>query len=269
MSVQETKEYELRTYRKGEENELILLFNKVFEHFAGFVPRTLEYWRWCILSRPGLSEEGIVVAIDAGRVIGYAAVERSGNILEFCYDPNYDGTTIVSKLLGWCIDYAEDHGANSVSLNAPVQDNLIRQVCKELGFTEEPPPSLFLRVLDVPYIFRKIVDQKKKVEKGLDETVLINLTKFPPWCPQYVAILVQDGEITVSTEKLEHSTVKIEADMSTISKCIFGSRRTLYKAILEGQLKVRPSRKILRALKILSLFQLKNPPWYIPMADYG
>lgn len=268
MNVKESKEYNLRTYRKEDEKDIISLFNKAYGHLAGFVPRTLEYWRWCILSRPDLSEEGIVLAVDTSRVVGYAAVERSGKILEFCCDPNCEGKTVVSELLHWCIDYAEDQGAGSASLNAPVQDEIVRQVCEELGFTEEPSPSLFLRVLDIAYVFDKILDQKK-VKKGLDEAILINLRKFPSWCLQHVTILVQDGNMTISTEKLGHPTIEIEADISTISKCIFGSRRTLYRAILKRRLKIRPLRKILRAVKILSLFQLKNPPLYIPIADYG
>lgn len=269
MSLQETKEYRLRTYQHGDEGELIPLFNNVYKHFAGFVPRTPEYWKWCILSRPGLSEEGVVVALYGDRIVGYAAVENSGSILEFCYDPNYEGKTIVTKLLGWCLNYAEDQGANSATLNAPVQDNLIRQVCREKDFTETPFDPVFLRVLDLPYILRKIVDQKRKVEKDLSETILINLRKFPSWCAGHVSILVQDGEITVSSTRLQQPTIKIDVDISTISSCIFGSRRTLYKEILKRRLKIRPLRKILRAVKILSMCQLKNPSWYVPRADYG
>jgi hypothetical protein len=264
----ETEEYHLRTYQQGDEKDLILLFNRFYEPFAGFVPRTLKYWTWCILSRPGLSEEGIVVALEAERVVGYAAVENSGNVLEFCYDPSCSGKTIVLKLLAWCLHYTQDQGASAMTFNAPVQDKLIRQVCKELGFTEEPFPSLFLRVIDLPHILSAISKQKN-VEKGLKEAILINLRKFPPWCVKQVAILVQDGEVIVSTEKLEHPTIEIEADISTISSCVFGSKRTLYKTALEGRLRIRPLRKILRALKILSVFQLKNPPWFVPGADYG
>ena len=268
MRVQDTKECSLRTYRQGDEKDLILLFNKAYEHFAGFVPRTLKYWRWCILSHPGISEEGILVAHDSNRVVGYAAVERSGNILEFCYDPNYERKTIVSKLLCWCVDYAKSQGANSVSLNAPVQDDIVRQVCEESEFTEKPFPSLFLRVLDIPYVFRRIVNQKT-VEKGFNEAILINLRRFPSWCAQHVAILVQDGDVTVSSDKLKYPTIKIDADISIVSLCIFGSTRTLYKAILRRRLRIRPLRKILRAVKILSLFQLNNPSWFVPGADYG
>jgi len=81
VNRQKPTEHRLRTYRRGDGEALISLFNRVYENFAGFVPRTLEYWSWCVLSHPDLSEEGIVVAINAGRVVGYAAIERSGNVV--------------------------------------------------------------------------------------------------------------------------------------------------------------------------------------------
>lgn len=269
MNRQKPTEHRLRTYRRGDGEALISLFNRVYENFAGFVPRTLEYWSWCVLSHPDLSEEGIVVAINAGRVVGYAAIERSGNILEFCHDPDYDGKTLVLNLLNWCVNYAEYQGANSVGLNAPVQDNIIHQVCRESGFTEESFPSLFLRVLDLEVIFRKIEDQRTNVDKSLNEAILMNLKNFPSSCPQHLAILIRGGEITFSTEKLKQPTIKIDVDISTISSCIFGSKKTLYGALLKRRLKIRPLRKVLKAVKVLSWFQLENPPWYVPKADYG
>jgi len=272
LSIPETNQYYLRTYRQGDEIDLIFLFNKVYERFAGFVPRTLDYWRWCIQSRPNLGEEGIAVVTNANKIVGYAAVEKAGNILEFCYDPNYEGKTIVSMLLRWCIDYVRSQGGNSISLNAPTQDELVRQVCQELEFTEDSferaVGTLFLRVLDLPKLLRKVVVEKKKVKEGFDETILINLRKVPPWYNDYVAIRIQDGKMAVLTEKIRTPTIKIDADISTISLCIFGSTQRLYGAIMKRRLKVRPFWKIPRAVKIFSLLQLKNP-LYIPRADYG
>jgi len=269
MSLQETEKYAFRPYRKGDAKDLIDFFNKTHEPLAGFVPRTLKYWRWCILSRPNMDEEGIVVAFYEDQIVGYAAVERSGKILEFCYNRNCGGELIVSGLLSWCTEYASHHGASSVKLNAPVQDAVVRQICEDEGFTEEPFPSLFLRILDVPDLFRKLLDLKKPIVEGSDETILVDLAKFPSWCPQHVAILVHDGQVAVSTEKQAKPTVRIEADISTIASCIFGSKCTLYRAILERRLRIRPLRKIPRALKLLSFFQLKKPPWFVPAADYG
>jgi len=266
--VPQNNEYCIRTYIQGDENDLILLFNKAYDHFAGLVPRTLEYWKWCILSRPNLSEEGIAVVVNADKIVGYAAVDKSGNILELCYDPDHGRKKIVSMLLTWCIDYVRFQGGNSVSLNAPVQDGIIRQACKESEFTEEPFPTLFLKVQDLPQLLKKIVGQENRLKRDFQETVVFSLRKVPSSCPNHVVLQIQNGTAIVLMDDEAKPTIKIEVDLSTISECVFGSRRRLYKAILDGRLKVRPLRKVIKAMKILSLLQLRNP-WYIPGADFG
>lgn len=266
-AMPETDGFHIRTYREGDEKELSVLFNDAYQHYAGFAPRTVEYWKWSILSRPNLSREGIAVVVNVDQVVGYAAVDKLGNILEFCYDLNYDSKTIVSMLLDWCIDYVKSEGGSSISLNVPAEDDLLRQVCRELGLTEDPFHSLFLRVFDFPQLFGKIVDQRGKLEEHFDETVLINLRKVPFWCDNYVVIRVQTGKTILSTEKVETPTIRIDADISTLSSCIFGSTG-ICRAIVKGQLKVRPFWKIPRAVKLFSMFQLKDP-WYVPRADYG
>lgn len=263
----ETDGYYIRTYRQGDEKELTALFNDVYQDYAGFVPRTIEYWMWSILLRPDLSREGIAIVVNEGQVVGYAAVEKSGNILEFCYDPNHDSKTIVSMLLDWCIDYVKTQGGSSVSFNVPAQDNLLRQVCRELGFTEEPFHSLFLRVFDFHQLLRRIVDQRGELEEHFDETILINLRKVPSWCDDHVVIRVQAGKMAVLTEKIGKPTIRIDSDISTFSSFIFGSTG-IYRAIVKGQLKVRPFWKIPRSVKLFSLLQLEDP-WYVPGADYG
>ncbi len=269
MSRKDAKGHTLHAYRARDEEDLISLFNRVHEGLIGFVPRTLEYWRWCVLSRPDMSEEGVVVATHSGQIVGYAAVEKSGDILEFCHDSSYGTRTLVSDLLDWCVNYAQEQGANSVSLNAPVQDSVIRQACNEAGFTEEPFPSLFLRVLDLKAILSHNVGQLTDEKKSLDEAILINLRNFPLWCAQHLAILARCGEIVVSTEKLTQPTIEIDVDISTISSCIFGSKKTLYRAVLDRRLTVRPLRKLFKALKVLSWLQLQKGAWYVPKADFG
>lgn len=264
----EIAEYSLRTYREEDEKDIILLLNKAYEHFAGFVHRTREYWRWCILSRPNLSTEGLAIVTQLDEIVGYAAVEKSGNILEFCYDPDCNGKKIVSILLSWCLDYASRQGSSSVSLNAPVQDSIVRQVCEELEFTEEPFPALFLKVLDLSQLLERIFSQEKESRNDFEETVLFNLRNAPSWCPSQVSLRIQKGTATILTERTANPTITIETDLSTISACIFGSTQRLYKAIVERQLKISPFSKIVKAANLFSMLRLRNP-WFIPGADYG
>lgn len=264
----QTHRYLIRTYVDGDEDNIVSLFNESYQDYAGFVPRTPEYWKWCILSRPNLSTDGIVIVSNTDRIVGYAAVDKLGNILEFCYDPHNNGKKIVSILVSWCIDYVKHQGGNSVSLNAPVQDSIIRQVCKEMQFTQEPFPSLYLKVHDLAKLLEKVTDQKKKLEGNFEETVLFNLRKNPSWSPDHVILRIQKDAMIVQMDESAKPTITLESDLSTISRCLFGSTRMLWRAVLNGQLRIRPRRKILRAARILSQLKLNNP-WYIPGADFG
>jgi hypothetical protein len=265
MSSQETKEYSLRTYRQGDEMDLVLLFNKVYENFAGFVPRTIDYWKWCIRSRPGVTDESIVVVSSSDKIIGYAAVAIPGGILEFCYDSTYDGRKIVLMLLNWCIDFVTRQGGSLLGLNVPAQDRLVRQVSRELGFTEELFYPLFLRVFDFPRLFKGIVAQISELKEDFDETVLINIARVPSWCDNHVVIRVKEGKMSVMTAEIKTPTITIDSDMSALSSCIFGSTG-IFKEVLKGRLKIRPFWKIPMAIKLFSLLQLKAP-WYVPKAD--
>jgi hypothetical protein len=262
----DNSEYSLRSYSEGDENEIVPLFNKAYQHFAGFTPRTIDYWKWCIPSRPNVENEGIVVVTRSKKIVGYAAMETTGSILEFCYNPNRDRKEIVSMLLTWCIDYARHRGAASISLAAPVQDDIIGQMCKELDFTVEPFPALFLKVQDLHQILEKICNQKVKFERRLRETILFDLKETPSSRASNVTLRIEKGMTTVGTEDLK-PTIVLESDLSTISACIFGSRR-LYSAILKRHLRVQPWFKIPKAVKILSQLCLTDP-WYVPGADFG
>lgn len=270
MGISETSQYYLRTYRYGDEESLISLFNRIYRNFIGFVPRTIEYWKWCVLSRPNLEEKGIVIVTNGDKIVGYAAVDKLGNILEFCCDLVPKRRKVVEMLLGWCVEYTQRHGGNAISLNAPAQDDVVRQVCQELGFGELPfefsVGALFLRTTNFPQLLREIVNQKRKIIEGVNETILINLRKVPQWCDDHVKMQIREGRITFLKEIAERPSITIDADVSTISSTIFGSNGKLLGMILKGRLKIRPFWKIPRAVKIFSWLQIRRP-WYLPIAD--
>lgn len=65
MEVLAAINYLLRTYHQGDEENLTLLFNKIYKDYVGFALRTLEYWKWCIRSRPSLNKNGTVTALSS------------------------------------------------------------------------------------------------------------------------------------------------------------------------------------------------------------
>ena len=51
----------LRSYRPGDEPQIVKLWNDHYAGYAGLSTRTVEYWRWSILERPGLSPQDVLL----------------------------------------------------------------------------------------------------------------------------------------------------------------------------------------------------------------
>ncbi len=259
--------YHTRTYKEGDETELAKLFNRVYQQYAGFVPRTAEYWRWSCINRPDVEAEGILIVNDGEKIVGYAVVAKTGNIWEFCYDPAYDGKAIISTVLEWSTEYVKDAGGDSIVFNAPTDDQLLREVCSQFGFAEKPPPCLFLNVLDFPQFINELLSLKQDKLREYNKKLLIKVKNSHGFYDKEISIRIENGTITVNKKTDEKSYVIIESDVSTIVSCILGTQGLL-RAFLGSKIKVKPFWKTLKILKLFSLLKMKDP-WFSPGTDYG
>jgi len=261
-----TSEYTTRTYIPGDETALVLLFNTEHANLAGFVPRTIEYWRWCCLKRSDVDEKGILVMEKGDRTVGYAVVGKSGNVWELCYDSHYDAKTIVSTLLAWTLRYARSVGSDSVVLNAYTNDSLVREVCQDMDFAESPPEPMFLSVLDLPQLMCEIL-QAKEPSLDTDEVFWFNLKNCPPWCTKSFGVRLGKNGVSILEEPVSISRTTIETEMPTLVALMFGTESVL-KAIIYSKVHFHPFWKISKVRKLLSILQTKTP-WFIPRADIG
>lgn len=264
--AENSNEYRVRTFRQGDEIVLVHLFNRVYEDFAGFVPRTPEYWVWCCLSRPDVNEESIVIVNKEEKIVGYAVVGKSGNIWELCYDPMYDGEVVVSKLLNWALDYLRNVGSDFVMLNAPVKDEVVRKVCQELDFAETPPSFMFVSVLDFSRLICEILRSRKEM-LDICGVFWFRLKNCPSWGNDSFCIQVRKDDVSVMEEVVNNPEMVIDADMSTLISCIFGTEN-IWNALVTSKVRFRPFWKIRKFLKLFSLLQVKSP-WFMPRADGG
>ena len=258
------KEYRIRTFMQGDEIELVHLFNRIYEDFAGFVPRTPEYWVWCCLSRPDVNEESVVIVNKEEEIVGYAVVGKSGNVWELCYDPMYNGKIIVSNLLNWALNYLEKVGSDSVILDAPVKDDVVREVCQELDFAETMPFPMFMSVLDFPKFICEILRSRKEM-LDIDGVFWFRLNGCPRWSNDNFRIQIRENEVSVVEGMVESPEIVIDADMSLLISCILGIENIL-KAVITSKVHFRPFRKVRKFLKLFSLLQIKYP-WCRPRAD--
>jgi hypothetical protein len=254
-----------RAFLPGDETSIVSLFNSQNENLAGFVPRTVDYWRWSCLNRPDVDEKGISVAVNGKDTVGYIVVGKSGNVWELCYDSRYDGKAIVTRLINWALDYVKGLGTDSIVLSAFVGDQVVRDVCQELDFAEAPPEPMFLSVLDLPELICKIL-KVKQPRLGLKGSFWFDLKDCPPWCIGSFGLKLEENDVTILNEP-PVSKITIDTEMTTIVAIIFGIE-DVKKAILTSRVRFHPLLKINSVNKFLKSLQTNNP-WFIPRADIG
>lgn len=263
----------LRTYKEGDEIELVRLFNEVYSRYAGFVPRTTEYWRWCCLLRPSVEKKGICVVEEAGKIVGYAVVSIRpggpnllGEVLEFCYHRN-GGKTVVRELVKWILEYAISKNADSISLDAPIDDSLLRNTVEEFGFAEFSHVQPIMRIVDFPQLINEIATRRRSFLKDQNEVFLVNLPDSSSICTSSFTIQIGKNGINVQPGKIGVPSVRVDTDVATFTSCIFGVT-SVFKEIFTLRLRVHPFWKLFKVAKLFSTLRLSDP-WFIPLGDFG
>jgi len=265
--LQKNRIYKVRSFRKGDEHFIIELFNEQYEKYGGFVKRTLDYWFWCCMQRPDVDEDGILVVVDESeKVAGYAVVGKSGKIWEYSYDPEMDGKKILSLLFERAVKYLEENGASSVMFNAPSDDNIVKEVCKKVGFSEVLPEKMFLSVLSFSKLVASLIEKEASLGSKFNETVLVRLRDAPSWISDRFFIKIGKGKVEVF-EDISDYTIILETDPYTFSSLLFGNMSPL-RALISLKLKIKPLRKVSTLLKILSNLRV-DTPWFFPLSDFG
>jgi ribosomal protein S18 acetylase RimI-like enzyme len=261
-------EYAVRTYQEADEVQLTSLFNECYQAYAGFVPRTLEYWRWCCLNRPDVENEGIIIVLHGGKIAGYAVVGKSGNIWELCFDRAHNGEPIVSLILEKAIEYLARVGSDAATLNLPRDDSITRKACEKLGFSmlAPDPKRVFLSVLEYEQFVRFLASANKKKLTGLQGDFVIRLKDARSWMSPFISIGLGNGRIETGREN-RRCDVLIETDTSTLASMLLGTYNPSW-ALLRFRLKIHPLRKLRRALRLFSLLRLDDS-WFFPRADLG
>jgi hypothetical protein len=261
-----TSEYSFRTYAPGCEASLVLLFNSEYANLAGFVPRTVEYWRWCCLKRPDVEEKGILIAEKGNKTIGYIVVGKSGNVWELCYDSSQNAKKIISRLLTWAVDYSRKIGSDSIVLSAYVKDKLVREVCSDMDFAESPSEPMFLSALDLPQLMCELL-RSRDLPSDINGVFWFCLKNCPTWSVSSFGVRIEKKQVAVLSELPYNHRITIEADMSTLVALIFGTE-SVFKEIIFLKLRFSPFWKILKIHKLMGFLQIKTP-WFVPRADMG
>ena len=75
-----------------DETALVELWTRAHTAYGGHVRRSVDYWRWCVLARPGVEPADILMATrDDGVPVGYGVLAGGGVVIEFAIDPSLIG----------------------------------------------------------------------------------------------------------------------------------------------------------------------------------
>jgi ribosomal protein S18 acetylase RimI-like enzyme len=254
-----------RPYRPKDDIEITSLFNKTFGNYAGFVPRTPQYWSWYYKSRYDVKEDGIIVLEQNGRIVAYAIVGQTGNIWEFSYDrENGRKEEIASLLIDKAVAYAANSGANEIRLHAPQSDKLIAQICYRMGFTSGHFKYLFLSVSDFTKLIQKILNRRQIISLS-PKTFQITVIDAPTWMNKDTFIEFNTPSVTVSVQSTKKPDVIIEATVSALTEVIFRKKNVLW-SFLKREIRIMPIKNLPSAVKLLALLS-QNSVWFTPQGD--
>jgi GNAT superfamily N-acetyltransferase len=149
--------FELRNYQPGDENQIIDLFNAAFGQNNFFTPRTVEFWIWRYLKKPGFDPKGIFLAEKEDRIIS-SVVETMrkakfgektlhlGVIDDVSTQPELWGKGLASKLLEEAIKYAEQKKLDGLALFADPEGNA-RKIYLSHGFVDTKRFHFYTKIL--------------------------------------------------------------------------------------------------------------------------
>jgi hypothetical protein len=260
--------YFVRTFRDGDEEAVVRLFNEVYSGHGGFVPRTVEYWRWCCLKRPDVDLRGVFVVSDgqSGAPVGYAVVGTSGNIWELCAAGD-DTRQVASLLLDQCVKYLGDLGVSSVNVNVP-SDAYLDAAFVKSGFARVPAERMFLSTLNPSELFSALVaDRKEQLVGRLNEDIAFRLKEVPFGVEDDFSVSLHGDKLAVTRGSQGSPEVVVTVDFRGLLSVLFSGVNP-YRLLLAGRLRVKPFWKARAVLRFLSLVRVGGS-WFFPMSDFG
>ncbi len=260
--------YEVRNFVEGDEERIVEVFNEVYEKFSGYVPRTVEYWRWCCLKRPDVREDGIFLVFDkeTGNLEGYAVVGLSGNIWELCSKPNRED--VASILLDRAVCYLEENGVSAVNVNVPADDQTLNEVCRKMGFAKVDVHKMFVGILS----FRKLIfmlaqDKTSVLSKMFREKICIEMKDAPFWIEKVISININGEGVDVFEGLVESPTILVKTDVKTLLSVLVGVLSPR-RAFLSFRMRVKPFWKFPVVNRFLCSLRMEHS-WYWPLGDFG
>ena len=263
----------VRSYRPGDDTRVVALWNASYASYAGLATRTVEYWRWSILSRPGMNADDVLLLEIDGQVLGYAALWTGGTVLEFAVDPAQRSRTrraMADRLVSALEQKARARGDDGIQFMLPASDRLIDRALRAAAYLVEPGPCFMVRLLNPQALLLQLLRQGRAELAAFDgKTVLFKLTPGDDPFLLQSRLLVRIGE-SIEVQNVSDASdcpadCTVQLTIGALAELIFcgaepHGRRGNSLMTVDPPSRDADGRALLKALAIESR-------WFTPLSD--
>ncbi len=266
-----TTSFALRPYRAGDETRLIALWQETFAGLVGYVERSATYWRWCILERPGVTAEDILIVEHRTQPVAYGVLGPGGQILEFVVQRKMrrgKRARVARELLDALEERARRRGHAAVEVQLPATDGTLARVLRRRGYLARHRDWLQWVIVDLAGLIERVLAHRAaNLPSAWRRVFVLELESGHYRCVPYRCLRIETAPVRVQRDPSEASeAIQVKTDMSTLADLLF-NRLSWRRAAAEKRIHVWPPgaradvRRLLRALRV-------TRPWYTPLADH-
>ena len=267
----------IRSYRHGDEETLIDLWARAYGDYGGHVPKTPEYWRWCVLDRPGIDAEDIVLLEREDTVIAYGVLGRKdtpigpeGTVLELAVEPSLspaERTRNVSRLISVLEERSRARGDEVFEASVPSTERTLVKPFQTAGFKAEKSDSLQLVIVDVMRLMKQILDRRSaEIAVGAAGSFAFTFQQDEQRTLPLERIRIELCSAGVNIEEsATDADYEVVATLSSVLDIIL-RRDEVDNVLRHGGIRVQPETGAEELARLLQLLVLRSN-WYIPNID--
>lgn len=263
----------VRAYRTGDEGPIVELSNRSLALYAGWIQRTVEYWQWSILRRPGVSPADVLVLESDGRIVGYAALMQDGKVLDFSVAADQrrrKRRAFVKQLIRALEDNARTKGCDLLTFSLPASDKVIDTALRDAGYVVEQNLCFSLGILDPRSLLQQLLSVRRPQLPPTSPGVFtLELTpgNYPVLRTSRLLIQVNPD---VSVEDIDQAfeypcECLIRLDLCALTDLIF-CRVPASALLRESRLTITPDSSAQVACRLLDTLIIETP-WHVPYCD--
>lgn len=263
----------VRTYRPSDTLPLVELTNRCYAPYAGWVPRTTEYWLWTTLVRPAITAADVLVLEDDTAIVGYTALWEEGVVLDFVLDPDQrprKRRALAKQLIDAAEQRACKRGFDTLRFTLPISDQLLHAALRKSGYIVEQSEFFFLGILNPQVLLQALGGLRSaRLTSMRIRSFVFDLSpaQYPRLLPERLMLKLDPSlrveNISDAVEYPTHCVIRI--DMCSLAELIFCGK-SIDSLLGQSQLQITPAGTLADVRRLLGALVV-DTPWYIPTSD--